>query len=707
MRFGDYQPAFTTGPMEGHCELDLTIKPSGSADVGRTHLDYVQFPHQGVEVTCQSHQNQYDHEHNMIAGHTLDGSIVSKTDANMIDVRSDAYKFLRVSEMSHPAGNADYRKSQLRMNFTQIREETASNHLGGSYRPEANTNKSQISGNLSNSGLKTSMLSHVENASGTGNENVMNSRALQFGHPGIGDGNDMNPSALQFGHSGIGDGSFLRLGIGGGMETRSNSNFSAREISSKLEEADSSPHHSYHAQRTAGYHLNHAQSADKAARLQFNGGGLSNEVSRTSTCEGGGLITGANVLIGSNPCPSSQIPQVNIQRNFSFSADRNSGLRQDHNPLPLPYSRTLMSHPGYAVPSLMELQLPKPTYFTSQPMSAQQQDCSGKSSNHVSPESFSASPIDWRRGNSVRHSQLRGRQTQFANSVPFPVSIEPHGNLASITEGYSPNAVNIGSFQTSVLQPTGQLFSPQNVGATEAHGSHLFPGRRGFPVSKGSTFQSVVPNPFPRRLGVQPIDFAATRSGPSPTGLDSHVNHLGYTVPSGQHVRVMPSHIPNDFPTVNYTNGHFDPAAKFGARPQAFPFPQHRSLKRGPSENSTATHPNHRRKIIPGPIIHGSVPQQRKWFPAPVPNPAQMPSSPFHIKFQGSDGPRKPCGYSCFLCKRDVTFTAEGPVYQPAAPPAVAVLPCGHTFHDSCLQRITPEDQSQHPPCIPCATGET
>lgn len=415
MRFGDNQPAFTD-PMEGHCELDLTIKPSESADVGRTHLDYVQFPRQGVEVTSQSHQNQYDHECNMIAGLThFNGSIVSKTDANTIDVRSDAYKFLRVSEMSLPAGNADYRKSQLRMNFSQIREDTASNHLGGSYRPEANTNKSQISGNFSNSELRTSMLLHVENASGNGNENVMNSRALQFGHPGIVDGNDMNPSTLQFGHPGIGDGSFLRLGIGGGMETRSNNNFSAREISSKLEEADSSPHHNYHAQITAGYHMNLAQSADRAARLQFDGGGLSNVVSRTSTCEGGGIITGANVLIGSNPCPSSQIPQVNTQRNFSFSADRNSGLLQDHNPLPLPYSRTLISHPGYAVQSLMELQLPKPTYFTSQPMSAQQQDCSGKSSNHVSPESFSTSAIDWRRGNSVRHSQLReSYQSNFA-----------------------------------------------------------------------------------------------------------------------------------------------------------------------------------------------------------------------------------------------------------------------------------------------------
>ncbi|XP_073018057.1 uncharacterized protein [Primulina eburnea] len=682
MRFEDYQPALT-GPMEGHCELDLTIKPSGSTDVGQTHLDRVQFPRQGVEVTCQSNQNQYDHEPGMMVGHAyLNGSVVSKTDANTIDVRSDAYKFLIVSEMSHPAGNAEYRNSQLCMNFTQIREETASNHLGGSYRPEANTNKSQISGNFSNSGMRTSMLSHVGNATGNGNENHMNSGALQFGHPGIGDG------------------SFLRLGIGGGMDTRANSNFSAREISSKLEEVDSSPHHNYLAQRTAGYHLNLAQSSGRAARLQFNGGGLSNVVSRTSTCEGGGLITGANGLIGSNPCASSQIPQVNIPRNFSFSADHSSGLLQDHNPLPLPYSRTLMSHPGCAVPSLMESQLPKPTYCTTQPVSAQQQNCSGKDSNHVSPEFFSTSPIDWRRGNSVRHSQLRGRQTQIADSVPFPVIIEPH-------EGSSPNPVNIGSCQTSLLQPTGQLFSPQNVGVTEAHGYHLFPGRTGFPVSKGSALQFVVPNSFPRRLGVQPIDFAATRAGPSQTGLDSHISHLGYTVPSGQYVRVVPSHIPKDFPKVSHTNGHFDPAAKFGGRPQAFPFPRHRSLKRGAIENSNATHPNHRRKIIPAPMIHGSVPQQRKWSPARVPNPAQMPSSPFHIKFQGSDGPPKPGGYSCFLCKRDLAFRAEGPVYQPAAPPAVAVLPCGHTFHDSCLQRITPEDQSKHPPCIPCATGET
>ncbi|KAK9066038.1 hypothetical protein SSX86_015440 [Deinandra increscens subsp. villosa] len=63
-------------------------------------------------------------------------------------------------------------------------------------------------------------------------------------------------------------------------------------------------------------------------------------------------------------------------------------------------------------------------------------------------------------------------------------------------------------------------------------------------------------------------------------------------------------------------------------------------------------------------------------------------------------------GYKCLLCKRDLALTSEGPVYQPAVPPPVAILPCGHTFHDQCLQNITPDDQAKDPPCIPCAIGE-
>uniref|UniRef100_A0A5B7C1A5 RING-type domain-containing protein n=1 Tax=Davidia involucrata TaxID=16924 RepID=A0A5B7C1A5_DAVIN len=74
--------------------------------------------------------------------------------------------------------------------------------------------------------------------------------------------------------------------------------------------------------------------------------------------------------------------------------------------------------------------------------------------------------------------------------------------------------------------------------------------------------------------------------------------------------------------------------------------------------------------------------------------------------FAGFDGTPQTTGQKCLLCKRDLSFKPEGPVYQPTVPPPVAVLPCGHTFHDHCLQIITPEDQSKNPPCIPCAIGE-
>ncbi|KNA04738.1 hypothetical protein SOVF_196710 isoform A [Spinacia oleracea] len=84
---------------------------------------------------------------------------------------------------------------------------------------------------------------------------------------------------------------------------------------------------------------------------------------------------------------------------------------------------------------------------------------------------------------------------------------------------------------------------------------------------------------------------------------------------------------------------------------------------------------------------------------------SQVPSSMHHIKFQGFDIPPT-VGFKCMLCKRDLSFAPEGPVVQPPIPPAVAVLPCGHTFHVHCLVIITPDDQSEDPPCIPCAMGE-
>lgn len=67
----------------------------------------------------------------------------------------------------------------------------------------------------------------------------------------------------------------------------------------------------------------------------------------------------------------------------------------------------------------------------------------------------------------------------------------------------------------------------------------------------------------------------------------------------------------------------------------------------------------------------------------------------------------QPIGHKCLICKRDLSFTPEGPVFMPAIRPVVAVLPCGHTFHDHCLRLITPEEEVKNPPCIPCAIGES
>lgn len=116
---------------------------------------------------------------------------------------------------------------------------------------------------------------------------------------------------------------------------------------------------------------------------------------------------------------------------------------------------------------------------------------------------------------------------------------------------------------------------------------------------------------------------------------------------------------------------------------------------------------------VPPSMLCKSVPPpaslKRKNAPALLPTAtAAHPPIPAlsHIKWQGIDEQPEPTGDKCLICRRDLIFSPEGPVERPPIPPPVAVLHCGHTFHDHCLQKITPEDQSKCPPCIPCAIGE-
>ncbi|KAI4331169.1 hypothetical protein MLD38_029380 [Melastoma candidum] len=109
--------------------------------------------------------------------------------------------------------------------------------------------------------------------------------------------------------------------------------------------------------------------------------------------------------------------------------------------------------------------------------------------------------------------------------------------------------------------------------------------------------------------------------------------------------------------------------------------------------------------------LHISIPpkypgSRGKYNPRPAPEPKRLKATEV-IDFKMQQGTsNQSLGYKCSICKRDVTYAPEGPITVPTAPLPVAVLACGHTFHDQCLQAITPKGQEKDPPCIPCAIGE-
>lgn len=84
------------------------------------------------------------------------------------------------------------------------------------------------------------------------------------------------------------------------------------------------------------------------------------------------------------------------------------------------------------------------------------------------------------------------------------------------------------------------------------------------------------------------------------------------------------------------------------------------------------------------------------------------PSAPSaHIRLEVEDDASPLIGHKCLLCNRDLRYEpGSGPISIPSRPPTIAVLPCGHTFHESCLDWITPKDQAKDPPCVTCIFGE-
>ncbi|XP_011073303.1 uncharacterized protein LOC105158293 isoform X2 [Sesamum indicum] len=714
-------PPSATAPKEEQDKFSLTTKPIGADRGGQTHgansfgADIMNFPFISLGYThfaqhegdCLSYP-ECKNGNNRLGGYRNLNCLNYKTDTNLMSVRSDMSDFHRESAISYPdssinelchatdRNNAiksdslmntafssmDSHKTAVQMNFIPQRCEATTGYPIKAHGTEAKKVKisgSQMRGKYSSSECSSSVLPLVDNFPVTGNKNDLNIVPLPFSSP-------QNV-----------DWKFLTLGIGGGTEIGSNTIFSSREIASKLEDAVSSQSKSALVGQSPMNPFSLAHLTGRAARIQTNAGRLSSSASnlagRISTSYGGGLI-GDTSTRNPMPFPSLQTPQAAPQLNFSAKHDTSVF---DSTASSLPFRSTLISQPECVT---RQPEITNSTNFASQSVS-RQQDC-GRSSINISCKSSRNYLRDRHRGSSISHAQLgelipltEGGGTESGAGICLPGSIQPVGRVISLAEGTRVEVPVIGS-------------SPPSV---QVVGNSLFPKRIGFQVSKGSTFESAA-GPFPKRLGVQLNDFATARTGKglSPVNLAAQVNPCRPALPSGQHQHGVPAQLSKDFPRVDCSNGEVIPVAKLDVRPQVTPFVSHPSLKRQATENSPDACLGQHRKFFPRPIIHHSVAHQRQIIPAiPVSIPAtvHIPPAPLHVKWQGFDAPLEPTGHKCLLCKRDLSFTAEGPVYQPAIPPAVAVLPCGHTFHDQCLQVITPENQAKSPPCIPCAIGET
>ncbi|KAL0415456.1 UNVERIFIED_CONTAM: hypothetical protein Slati_3377500 [Sesamum latifolium] len=602
-------PPSVTAPKEEQDKFSLTTKPIGADGGGRTHgansfgADIMNFPFMSLGYThfaqhegdCRSYP-ECENGNNRLGAYMNLNCLNYKVDANLMSVRSDISEFHKESAMWYPdsstsglchatdrnnaiesdslmntaVSSMDSHKTADHMNFMPQRCEATTGYPIKAHGTEAKKIKisgSQMRGKYSSSECNSSVLPLVDNFPVTGNKVDLNIVPLPFSSP-------QNV-----------DGKFLTLGIGGGTEIRSNSNFSSREIASKLEDAVSSQCNSSLGGQSPMNPSSLAHLTGRAARIQTKAGRLSSSASnlggRMSTSYGGGAIGDTSTRLNSMPFPSLQTPQATPQ--FNFPAKHDTSVF-DLTPSSLPFRSTLISQPESVT---MRPEITKFTDFASQSVPRQQDH--GRSSINVSCESSRNYLYDRHRGSSISHAQL--------------------GELIPLTKG----------------------------GGTESGAGISLPG------------------------SVQPV-------------------------------------------------GQVIPVAKLDVRPQVSPFVSHPSLKRQATENSPDARLGQRRKFFPRPIIHHSVAHQRQIspaIPASIPATVHIPPVPLHVKWQGFDAPLEPTGHKCLLCKRNLSFTAEGPVYQAAIPPAVAVLPCGHTFHDQCLQVITPEDQAKSPPCIPCAIGET
>ncbi|KAK3029371.1 hypothetical protein RJ639_037894 [Escallonia herrerae] len=466
------------------------------------------------------------------------------------------------------------------------------------------------------------------------------------------------------------DGSFLSLGIGGNQESRSRPFFSSREISRELTEVVSPKPNTSRVRQTTrssssqgrnfgeqmmvsglNYFPSSQNSAGGYSSPAFGGWMLSNNDV--------GVTRGANTAQQSLPFRILQAPQVDMQQNAPIS--RNSDFMRNRDVRCADEDPYQVFEGGQALSS-------GEVSTNSAGFRCSRQTLSGLASDSANQE--------WITPQSGIEQQQRCTRT--AN------------NFSSVPSLNSPLCGLRGS--SARQDHSGHIFAADGRSGAQARGN-LLPKKVEVQVTEGTAAQAAIGGIFPKRLGVQINDDRSSQAAGGdllPQGMGVHI--------AGQYQEGAPVQLPKEHWRPVSTTGQLIPSARVNGLSQASDTRLHPTVKRSANRTPSAAPRAVRRKIAP------QFPFPPMAFP-PQSAPDDIPV-PAHIKWQGSDGPPQPTGQRCLICKRDLSFTAEGLLDQPSVPPAVAVLPCGHTFHDQCLNRITPEDQSKNPPCIPCAIGE-
>ncbi|KVH98094.1 Zinc finger, RING/FYVE/PHD-type [Cynara cardunculus var. scolymus] len=540
--------------------------------------------------------------------------------------------------------------------------------------------------------------------------------------------NNVNFNTSQCGVQGKVEGSFLSLGIGGTDETITRPQTGVREMSDTLKEAASAELQIARARRAMGQTLDAGFMG-----LQRNISGFSNQschVDRiTSTNNEAGVQCTLNSGPGSSPYHTLQMQQNDMQHGISRHDDGSSNFLSSRNIRygDLDHYRAFV---GNQAANSGTVGGNSAQFFNSQ-----QYDLNG-----LAPESSKPSWI----ASHTPSGQLQSIRYTTVNSLP----LESSTNSPSL---------GLGSCSTRQNYAGQQLLSHNGM-STQGLGGSLFPQRIAAPqVAWVSSGQAATDAPFPKRLGVE------LNGKDSPQVAERHLSTRGtnlQTTSTGQICQFpdkgstfLPDHLlqrsigqsqdaliqlPKDPRAAASTNAstvddlsqksdfHMRPSHKRTAvaPPSASHWVQRQKITH-PTIHHSVPIPFPTKLAIPGTtaLVHPSIPvaSQRELgcpvsasihpsIPGTSHFKSRIPVKPApiaaHIAWKDPDRTPQLTGYKCLLCKRDLSLTSEGAVYQPVPPPPVAVLPCGHTFHDQCLQNITPQDQSKDPPCIPCAIGD-